>query len=98
VEEERNNTCRQCGASIGPDEELCPQCGGELSNESVRPYTEVRPRPINPGSTGCRACFILVVLLAAAFGIIYFGFTNKPTISGPQSPAPQGTQNPIQNQ
>ena len=82
---------RILGMDVEQEEDRDSEYGPEPAEKT--PHDRVDVTPIKPEGTGCRACFILILLLGAVLGLIYFYSTNRPPTTTPPPPGqPQGYQ------
>jgi hypothetical protein len=75
-----DNTCPQCGATVGKRDLTCPECGHMLSGEER--WSEVEPRPklldrIPPKVLGCILAIPVAVILFFLFRNIIFPMSEK---------------------
>jgi hypothetical protein len=53
-------------------------------------HTEIDTRQIAPTGTGCRSCFIFVLILGALLGFLYYNYQNQPQNQPIPSDTPPG--------
>lgn len=53
-------------------------------------HTKIDTTQIKPAGTGCRTCFIFVLIIGALLGFLYYNYQNQPQNQPIPSDAPSG--------